>query len=113
MKKQILIVEDDQLVADHLAELIRERLGCEPIVSETLDQARTQAGRPIDFCFLDVKLSDGLAFAFASGLVERSVPFVFVSASDPARVPQQHASAPFLRKPVTADRLLDIARAHL
>lgn len=113
MSKQVLIVEDDQLVADHLAELIRDKLGCEPIVSETLDEALAQAGRPIDFCFLDVKLSDGLTFSFADRLRAQSVPFVFVSASDPRKVPPEHATATFLRKPVAADRLLDVARQHL
>lgn len=113
MSKHVLIVEDDQLVADHLAELIRDRLGCEPIVSETLDQALAQSDKPIDFCFLDVKLSDGLAFSLASHLRDRSVPFVFVSASDPRKVPPEHATATFLRKPVAAERLLDVARQHL
>lgn len=113
MSKQVLIVEDDQLVADHLAELIRDQLGCEPIVAETLVDALTQTGRPLDFCFLDVKLSDGLAFSLASLLRARSVPFVFVSASDPTRVPPELATATFLRKPVVAERLLAEARLHL
>jgi DNA-binding response OmpR family regulator len=113
MSKQVLIVEDDQLVADHLAELVRDRLGCEPIVSETLDRALTQTTKPIDFCFLDVKLSDGLSFSLASRLRDRSVPFVFISASDPKKVPPDLASAMFLRKPVAAERLLDIAKQHL
>lgn len=112
MGKHVLIVEDDELVADHLAALVRDQLGCKPCVAGKTAEALTFAGR-VDFGFLDIKVSDGLTFPLAKRLSERGVPFVFVSATDPAGVPPDLSWAPFLRKPVPPPRLLAVARAHL
>ena len=113
MGKYVLIVEDDELVADHLAALVRDQLGCVPIVAGTTRHAMALASDQVDFSFLDVKVTDGLTFPLAMQLRERGVPFVFVSASDPAKVPPDLAQAPFLRKPVPPPRLLAAAREHL
>lgn len=112
MGKHVLIVEDDELVADHLAALVRDQLGCKPFVAGKTAEALTFAGR-VDFGFLDIKVSDGLTFTLAKRLSERGVPFAFVSATDPAGVPPDLSGAPFLRKPVPPPRLLAVARAHL
>lgn len=113
MGKRVLIVEDDELVADLLAALVRDQLDCVPFVAATTGEAMTLAADRFDFSFLDIKLSDGVAFPLAKLLRERGVPFVFVSASDPARVPADLSDALFLRKPVPPPRLLAVARAHL
>lgn len=112
MRKRILIVEDDEVVADHLAAMVREKLGCVPIVSATSGDAWRRADR-IAFGFLDIKLGDGDVFELANRFRQEGVPFVFVSATDPAGVPQELAAAPFLRKPVSPPHLLDAARRHL
>ncbi len=113
MSKHVLIVEDDELVADHLAALVRDQLGCVPIVAGTAGDAMALAAERVDFSFLDIKVSDGLTFPLAKHLQERGVPFVFVSASDPAKVPSDLSGMPFLRKPVPPPRLLAAAREHL
>ena len=113
MGKHVLIVEDDELVADHLAALVRDQLGCVPIVAGTTGSAMALVAERVDFSFLDIKVSDGLTFPLAQHLRERGVPFVFVSASDPGRVPPELATAPFLRKPVPPPQLLAAAREHL
>ena len=113
MRKQVLIVEDDELVADHLAFLVREELGCVPIVTTTSRDALALAEKRCDFGFLDIKVADGDVYPLAGRLRERGVPFVFVSATDPAQLPPQLSDAPFLRKPVAPPRLLEIARQHL
>jgi len=113
MGKHILIVEDDELVADQLAALVRDQFDCMTFVASTNDDAMAFAAERVDFGFLDVKLADGMAFPLARHLRERGVPFVFVSASDPATVPAELSDALFLRKPVPPPRLLAVARAHL
>lgn len=113
MGKHILIVEDDELLADHLAALVRDQLDCLPFVAGSAGAAMALTAERIDFSFLDIKLTDGLAFRFAKHLRERGIPFVFVSASDPGGVPIDFSDAPFLRKPVPPSRLLAVARAHL
>jgi DNA-binding response OmpR family regulator len=112
MRKRILIVEDDEVVADHLAALVREKLGCVPVVSTTSGAAMTRSGG-IDFGFLDIKLGDGDVFQLASQFRQQGVPFVFVSATDPIAVPRELAAAPFLRKPVSPPDLVAAARRHL
>ena len=112
MRKRVLIVEDDEVVADHLAALVREKLGCVPVVSNSSRAALARVDS-VDFGFLDVKVADGDIFPLASRLRAQGVPFVFVSATDPAGVPRELAQAPFLRKPVAAPRLLSVARQHL
>lgn len=111
MEKRVLIVEDDALVADQLAELVEDQLNCVPLVTGSLEAALTLTD--VDFGFIDIELPDGSAFPLAGQLLKRGIPFVFVSASDPARVPAELAAAPFLRKPVTPPTLLAAARAHL
>ena len=113
MVKRVLIVEDDELVADHLAALVRDQLGCVPVVAGTAGDAMAAAVEQVDFSFLDIKLPDGVTFSIAEHLRARGVPFVFVSASDPANVPTGLSETPFLRKPVPPPRLLAVARAHL
>lgn len=113
MSKHILIVEDDELVADQLAALVRDQLDCTPVVATSTGEAMAFAAEHINFGFLDVQLADGLAFPLAKHLRERGVPFVFVSASNPAIVPADLSDTLFLRKPVTPPRLLAVARAHL
>ena len=111
MGKRVLIVEDDALVADQLAALVEDQLECVPLVTGSVRDAMALVD--VHFGFIDIELPDGPAFAVAGRLRERGVPFVFVSASDPERVPAELANAPFLRKPVAAPTLLAAARAHL
>jgi len=113
MGKHVLIVEDDELVADHLAALVRDQLDCMPFIAGNTGEAMALAAERLDFSFLDIKLSDGLTFPLAQHLRARGVPFVFVSATDPTKVPPDLSAAPFLRKPVPLPRLLAVARAHL
>lgn len=113
MIKHILIVEDDELVADQLAALVRDQLDCTPFVATSTGEAIALAAEKVDFGFLDVQLADGPAFPLAKHLRQRGVPFVFVSASNPAIVPVDLSDTLFLRKPVPPPRLLAVARAHL
>ena len=112
MRKRVVIVEDDEVVADHLAALVREQLKCIPVVSTTAGEALSRLDR-IDFGFLDIKVNEGVTFPVATRPCEQGVPFAFMSATDPGLVPADLAQAPFLRRPVAAPRLLDVARRHL
>lgn len=112
MRKRILIAEDDEVFADQLAAMVREKLDCVPIVATTAADALARSGT-VDFGFLDIKLGDAVVFPLADRLRALSIPFVFMSATDPASVPPALSAAPFLRKPVPAPRLMAAAREHL
>jgi CheY-like chemotaxis protein len=102
MKKRVLIVEDNPVIADAVAELVEESLDC-----DTLMDAQ------VDFGILDVEVADGLTYPLAARMMQHQIPFLFMSGSDPKKVPSELASAPFLRKPVPPDTLLTAAQRCL
>ena len=61
--------------------------------------ARAQLSRHIDLAILDIDVTNGQTFDIAALLDESSVPFIFVSASDPKAVPLSLRHAPFVPKP--------------
>lgn len=96
---RIFILEDDLLTAFDL-QCIVEDCGHEIVeVCGTVSDARRHLGEPIDFAFLDIDLPDGKSFEIATRLHERSVPFVFVSASPKSDVPASLRQARFIAKP--------------
>lgn len=91
MDKQILIVEDDPLVAMMLEEYL-EALGCNcTATAENVDAALTEVrDRAIDGAIVDVYLSDGeTSEAVAEALDAAAIPFLVATGgfiSEPAPV---------------------------
>jgi DNA-binding NtrC family response regulator len=113
MARAILIVEDNALIAADIALLVERALGYETRCAANVREAMTMADKDIAFAFLDVEVPDGPSFPVAGLLKEMHVPFVFVSGSDPSRVPQDLSDVTFLRKPVMASRLIASAEKYL
>ncbi len=109
----MLIVEDDPLIAHAMAEMVEDNLGCAIAAAGSVAQAMGILLSQVGFGILDVELADGLSFPLASRMMQAGIPFVFVSGSDPRRVPASLASVPFFRKPVLSDDILAAARCHL
>ena len=88
---RVLLVED----AEHIGELMHDMFGDAGAtvvaqtqsVPETLRILRTQ---PVDVVCLDILLGHQPSFAVADFLVQRRIPFVFVTACDPGIVPELH-----------------------
>jgi CheY-like chemotaxis protein len=105
-KRRILVVEDEALIAMDLERIVR-CAGCEVLgpVGRAEEALRLAAeGRP-DAAILDIKLSDGDSFAVADALARRRVPFVFVTGSAPAALPERFRVRPLIRKPYNAAKL--------
>jgi CheY-like chemotaxis protein len=101
-KRRILVVEDEALIAMDLERIVR-RAGCEVVgpVGRAEEALRLAAeGRP-DAAILDIELSDGDSFAVADALARRRVPFVFVTGSAPAALPERFRGRPLIQKPTT------------
>jgi DNA-binding response OmpR family regulator len=113
MMKRVLIVEDDPLLAAFLAMLVEDELGCIVVSAPSVEKARRLAETGIDFALLDVDVEDGPTYDLARDITESDIPFAFVSASDPRKVPDDIAHAPFLRKPVPNSELLAVARRYV
>jgi CheY-like chemotaxis protein len=96
---RILILEDDPFIALDLQAIV-EGQGHEVVgVFDTLAEARDHLGDGFDFALLDIDVSDGKSFSLAAALLERRIPFVFVSASRPSELPHHLRGVSFIPKP--------------
>jgi DNA-binding response OmpR family regulator len=105
---KVLIVEDEAFIAMDLGALVAEATGADTCLAATAragDEAR-EAG--IDFALLDVNVSDGTTFELAHRLMSDNVPFAFVSARDPAFLPNDLRGVPFLSKPYRREEVLHV-----
>src|SRR4051812_34572873 len=80
IKRRILVVEDEMLIAmlleDMLAELGHEVTGVAPRVSEALAAVSRD---DYDLAILDLHLNGQSAFPVADALIERGKPFAFAT----------------------------------
>jgi DNA-binding NtrC family response regulator len=107
MKQRILVVEDQFIVSLTLAQIL-ENEGFEvigPAMSVTM--ARAIVGHVgCDAAVLDVNLHSGTAEPLAVELSARGIPFVVLTGSSLATLPNIFSVAPVLQKPLQADLLI-------
>jgi CheY-like chemotaxis protein len=106
---RILVVEDNLLTADAIHDLL-ETSGCEvvgpaPNVTTALDLIARMA---LDGAVLDVRLGDELSFPVAAALIERDIPFLFLTGYDDFIVPPQYRGTRRLDKPSDLRQLAEI-----
>lgn len=110
---RILVVEDNYLLAETLSDLL-EDIGCvlvgpAPRVAAALRLCEDQ----IDGALLDINLGKETCFAVADRLVERGIPFMFLSGyTDDAVVPTRFSGVPRLTKPYDYERIVSAAERH-
>ncbi|MQP66115.1 response regulator [Niveispirillum sp. SYP-B3756] len=108
--KNILIVEDEFLIAIHAAEVM-EGLGFSVVgpvatIEQALELMREGA---FDGAILDVNLSGTLIFPVAEALAERDIPFILTSGYEATGLPDRWRDRPHLRKPVIERDLARLA----
>lgn len=110
--RQILIVEDDPLVALDLEGIVLGAAGeAQVAVASSVVEARNVlAAMAFDVAFLDIDVLDGKTFEVAALLHARGTPFAFVSGSRPEDVPLLLRDVPFVAKPYQPE---DIERTLL
>jgi CheY-like chemotaxis protein len=96
---RVLILEDDPLVAFDLQAILEGDGHVVVSVCDSLAEARGHLEDDFDCALLDIDLIDGKSFAVAAVLMERHIPFTFVSASHPGDVPPPLHRASFIPKP--------------
>ena len=110
MVMRVLIAEDEAVVALDLSVMV-EDLGHDVIgPAYSLDQglALARASPKPDFAVLDVNLKDDVSLPIADILMERDVPFIFLSGYQKEFLPSAYVSIPLLAKPCTNRQLADI-----
>ncbi|WP_164117039.1 response regulator [Sphingorhabdus sp. Alg239-R122] len=97
---RILIVEDEPMIAMLLEDTL-DMLGHEVIgTAESVEAAIALIDADaIDAAIVDINLNGEKVWPVAAALKSASVPFAISSGAVDSEIPEQHASAPLLKKP--------------
>ena len=105
---KILVVEDEPLIAMTLEDLLTDA-GCTVVgpASSLKQGMRLVEQEAVDGAILDVNLGGEMVFPLADALVERSIPFVYVTGYGKLLRACNHGR-PVLQKPYNNQQLLKI-----
>jgi CheY-like chemotaxis protein len=104
---RVLVVEDSDFLGELIHDLLSDAgavvVGPAPTVAAAQGILDTQ---PVDLVCLDILLGCETSFPIADSLETRKIAFVFVTACDPAVVPERHRNQPLIDKMDIASRLV-------
>lgn len=111
----VLVVEDEFLIAEAVAELLG-RLGLNVVLASSADEAlrRLGEGCEIALVFSDIRMPgslDGLELARRVGRSAPQIPVILTSASEVS--PQDLNGLPFVRKPYSDTDIAGLVLAQL
>jgi PAS domain S-box-containing protein len=111
--KQVMIVEDEMLVALDLQEQVRS-LGYEVVgpygrLAEAIEGAAVQ---PIDIAILDLNLNGEMTYDLAEQLEKRGIPIVFTTGYESDAIKTRLNNCRVLNKPVVRDALESALKEH-
>ena len=96
---RVLVVENSGFLAELIEDMLHDAgaivVGSASSVASALSELR---GKSVDLVCLDVMLGLELSFTIADTLSAQRIPFVFVTACDPAIVPERHRQQPLIDK---------------
>jgi DNA-binding response OmpR family regulator len=104
--KRILVVEDEWLIAEFYGDVLREE-GFEVVGPA----ANVKAGRELiethllGAAILDVSLGKEKSYPLAKLLLERQIPFLFVSGYTDGHILPEYQHVPVIMKPVEGEQL--------
>jgi DNA-binding response OmpR family regulator len=108
----VLIVEDEELIADMLVEVLQDEgfrvVGPAARVGDALALVERD---PPDVAVLDVSLGQERSFPIARMLAERGIPFVFMTGYSDGGMPPEFRDRPVMTKPVKLQLLTDRVRS--
>jgi DNA-binding response OmpR family regulator len=108
--KRILIVEDEVMIALHIAQILRAEghVVVGPCVRHSQAEEAVN-GEQIDGALLDFNLGNGKNTAdIARVLQDRGVPYAFLTASSSDEITSCGVSADIIAKPLTSDSVLQV-----
>lgn len=111
---QVLIIEDEFLLADDIARALRQA-GGEPLGPvSTISQAQKLVGEnAIDAAIIDVNLHGEMASEFISRLAATALPCLIVSGYAGDALPESLSGIPRLEKPVSAASVIQLLAKEL
>lgn len=111
----IMVVEDEFLIADDIATLLREA-GAKVIgPAASLPEAMRLAGdtAQIDAAVLNIDLNGVTVFPLADELLARGIRIMFLTGYGDSNIPAEYASIPCCRKPTGPACVIDELKALL
>jgi CheY-like chemotaxis protein len=104
--KRVLVVEDEPMIRLLLDEMLSDLGYTMAAEAGRLDEALAVAKQgEFDVAILDVNLDGEPVTPVVDVLIERGVPFVFVSGYARRGIPEGHSRAPLLQKPFQSEGL--------
>jgi CheY-like chemotaxis protein len=104
--RRVLVVEDEPMIRLLLDDMLADLGYTMAAEAGRLDEALTVAKQAeFDIAILDVNLNGQPITPVVDILVERGVPFVFVSGYARRGLPEAHSDVPLLQKPFQAEGL--------
>ena len=114
MDRQILIVEDEPLLALDLEGLIADLVEANFVICRLAADAMHEVEtRMFDFAFLDVDVIDGTTFGVAEALARRGERFAFVSGSNRREESIRCGALDYLSKPYRAEDIQRLVQRNL
>src|SRR4029450_12213335 len=103
---RVLVCDDNLLIADVVAEFLRE-CGLEPIgpvgrLESAMHMARERA---LDGAILDINFNGRPCFPICAILSARRIPFMFLTAYPLATIPIEYRGSPLIAKPFEPNEL--------
>lgn len=109
----VLIVEDEMLVAAMMTELVEE-LGCHVVgPTNDVDQALQIATQEqVDFAVLDINVEGRLSYPVAETLKRRAIPFIFTTGYNVDEIDKTYG-CPVISKPFDPSYLQGVTASQL
>jgi DNA-binding response OmpR family regulator len=97
----VLVLEDEWIIAEQIETALAESgfavVGPVGRVDAAIALLETES---VDAVLLDINMHGEPTFQFAARLVQKSIPFIFVSGYSTMTLPTAFASSPLLQKPI-------------
>lgn len=108
--KAILIVEDESLIAQDIAEALRA-VGADVIgpAGSKVEARKLIEGKTPDFAILNIRLRGDTVFDFADELDALGTSFMFISGYGRSMIPDRFDGHAYCQKPVQSDVVIDKA----
>lgn len=106
---RVLVVEDQSIIALHLADVLRDA-GCVVIgpVASLKPALALARGERLDLAVLDMNLDGDHVLPVAQELENRGIPFVLATGYSDSTLPEHWRGLPCLRKPFTDAQLTEL-----
>lgn len=104
----ILIVEDEYLIARDLAETVSSWGASILGPCGSVDRAVSLLDGQVDAALLDINLQGQSVYQLADILLERNIPVIFVTGYDAGNIPAKYRNIPHCEKPMTLARIKTI-----